>query len=100
MRYFGTVISTAVDGIIVIDAKGRIRIFNAACERLFGYMQDDVAQQNVKMLMPQPYRAEHDAYLTRYRSDRRKTHHRYWPRGHGPAQGWQHLSHVSVGWRG
>ena len=31
------VLDTAVDGIILIDAKGSILTFNPACERLFGY---------------------------------------------------------------
>ena len=60
------VLDTAVDGIILIDAKGSILMFNPACERLFGYAADEVMGQNVKVLMPQPYRAEHDQYLEHY----------------------------------
>ena len=60
------VLDTAVDGIILIDAKGSILMFNPACERLFGYAADEVMGQNVKVLMPQPYRAEHDQYLDHY----------------------------------
>src|SRR5882724_11924181 len=60
---FRTLIATAVDGIIVIDERGLIGIYNAACERLFGYHQDEVIGKNVKMLMPSPYREEHDGYI-------------------------------------
>src|SRR3954451_14481038 len=63
---FQALITTAVDGIIVIDAGGHIQIFNPACERLFGYRPEEVIGENVKMLMPPPYREEHDGYLTHY----------------------------------
>jgi two-component system sensor kinase FixL len=55
-----------VDGIIVIDAHGRVEAFNRAAERLFGYGADEVLGRNVDMLMPSPYREEHDTYLSRY----------------------------------
>ncbi|MET4697205.1 PAS domain S-box-containing protein [Constrictibacter sp. MBR-5] len=61
------VVETAVDGVILIDAFGLVEMFNPACETLFGYRADEVLGQNVKMLMPQPYEAEHDVYLRRYR---------------------------------
>ena len=51
-----TLTETAVDGVILIDARGVVLMFNPACEKLFGYSADAVIGENVKMLMPQPYR--------------------------------------------
>jgi two-component system sensor kinase FixL len=60
------VIETAVDSVIIIDGKADIQIFNRACERLFGYTANEVIGRNVKMLMPTPYREEHDGYMQNY----------------------------------
>jgi two-component system sensor kinase FixL len=65
-----TLTETAVDGVILIDARGVVLMFNPACEKLFGYSADKVIGENVKMLMPQPYRHEHDRYITNYRDTR------------------------------
>ncbi|MDR3500158.1 MAG: PAS domain S-box protein [Parvibaculum sp.] len=61
-------LATAVDGIVIIDPKGTVRLYSPACERLFGYAPDEVIGQNVKMLMPSPYHEEHDGYLDHYRT--------------------------------
>lgn len=60
------VVDTAVDGVILIDTRGRVQMFNPACERLFGYSAGEVIGENVRMLMPEPYRGEHDSYIANY----------------------------------
>ncbi len=64
---FGALIRTAVDGIMVIDETGTVQVYNSACMRLFQYHEDEVLGRNVKMLMPTPYREDHDNYLKHYR---------------------------------
>ncbi len=61
------VVKTAVDGVILIDERGSVLMFNPACERLFGYQAEEVLGQNVKTLMPEPFHQEHDQYLENYR---------------------------------
>jgi len=66
MDLFTALVTTAADGIIVIDGAGNIRTYNPACERLFGFTAEEVIGKNVKMLMPEPYHSGHDDYLANY----------------------------------
>ena len=61
-----SILDTVPDAMIVIDERGVMHSFSSAAERLFGYSASQVLGKNVKMLMPSPYRENHDTYLKRY----------------------------------
>ena len=65
---FEAVMNTLVDGAIMIDAKGLITSFNLACETMFGYEREAVIGRNISLLMPEPYRGNHDQYIQNYQS--------------------------------
>lgn len=60
------ILETAVDGIITIDARGIIESVNTATERIFGYSRDELVGNNVMLLMPPPYREQHDDYIAKF----------------------------------
>jgi two-component system sensor kinase FixL len=61
-----SILDTVLDATIVSEQDGTIVSFNAAAVRQFGYSEEEVVGQNLRILMPQPYRQEHDGYLQRY----------------------------------
>lgn len=65
--HLNSILETIPEAMIVIDETGSIQSFSKTAERLFGYVSEETVGRNVKMLMPQPYRDEHDSYLERYR---------------------------------
>ena len=60
------ILETAVEGIITIDEHGIMESINPAAEKIFGYTRQEVIGKNIKTLMPEPYRHEHDGYLNNY----------------------------------
>ncbi|MES9871085.1 MAG: diguanylate cyclase [Sedimenticola sp.] len=62
------VIENMLDGLITIDEKGTIQSCNRAVLQLFGYEQAELLGQNVSLLMPEPFRSQHDQYLGNYRT--------------------------------
>ncbi len=62
-----SILCSAADAIITIDETGIVETFNIAAERIFGYSSTEIIGRNVKLLMPEPYRQDHDSYLLQYR---------------------------------
>lgn len=63
---YRAIVDTAADAIITIDENGHILLFNPAAEKIFGYRAEEVLGQNVSVLMPSPYREQHDRYIRNY----------------------------------
>ncbi len=63
-----SILDTVPEAMVVIDHHGIMRSFSLTAERLFGWSAVEVVGKNVSMLMPPPYRQEHDSYLHRYLS--------------------------------
>ncbi len=61
-----SIFESAVEGIVVIDERGRIESANAALLQLLGYQTHELIGQNISMIMPQPYRDNHPSYLANY----------------------------------
>lgn len=61
-----SILDTIPDAMIVIDTKGVIQSFSAAAVRLFGYSAEEAIGKNIKIMMPSPYREQHDGYISRY----------------------------------
>ena len=69
---YRAVVETAVDAIIIADKSGIVRAFNPAAEIIFGYTAHEVIGKNVRMLMPEPDRSQHDSYLQTSRETRER----------------------------
>ena len=65
-RRMHSIFESVLDALLTIDERGTIDSCNPATEKLFGYKAAEMIGRNVKMLMPEPYRSEHDGYLSRY----------------------------------
>jgi PAS domain S-box-containing protein len=60
------ILDSAAAAVVTIDAGGRIETVNPAAERMFGYPVSEIVGRNVSVLMPEPYRSQHDTYIAKY----------------------------------
>jgi PAS domain S-box-containing protein len=60
------IIQSATDGIISIDARGRMVLVNQAAAQLFGYSKAEMLGQSINILMPAHHAQQHDNYIARY----------------------------------
>jgi two-component system sensor histidine kinase/response regulator len=65
-QFYRGVLELAPDGLMVVDADGRIRLANNRCERLFGYTREELVGQPVEMLVPPDVRDRHPALRDAY----------------------------------
>lgn len=65
-RQLQTISDSLVDGLITIDRHATILSVNPAVENIFGYEACELIGQNINILMPEPYRSEHDRYVREY----------------------------------
>lgn len=65
-REFQAVLDAAVDAVVLFDHEGRIELLNHAGERMFGYNEQEVVGLKVHILLPEPYRSQHEDYLRHY----------------------------------
>ncbi len=66
-EYLQAILDALPDALVVIDENGLILSFSPTAEQMFGWREAEVQGQNVKMLMPPPYREAHDGYLDHYK---------------------------------
>ena len=59
-------LDAAVDGVVIIDHRGRVQAFNRSAERLFGYAAHEILGQNISIVMTEADRSAHDGHLARY----------------------------------
>ncbi|HXX91500.1 MAG TPA: diguanylate cyclase [Acidimicrobiales bacterium] len=64
--FFEQLVETAPDGIVVVDARGTIRLANRQAELLFGWRRDDLVGQPVELLVPDRVRHAHPEHRARY----------------------------------
>lgn len=63
-----SIVEAAPDGILVIEADGRICVVNPQVEELFGYARDELIGARVELLVPDDARSEHAAHRAGYAS--------------------------------
>lgn len=57
------ILEQAIDAVVTIDEHNHITFFNKAAEALWGFAREEVLGENVKMLVPDEFRANHDNYV-------------------------------------
>ncbi len=61
-----SIISSAMDGIITVDARQRIVLFNTAAEKIFGYPSAEIIGQALDLLIPQRFRSAHQHHIDEF----------------------------------
>ena len=63
---FQSLLESAPDAVVIVDAKGQIVLVNSQAEILFGYRRDALLHQSVDLLLPDALRHSHAHHRTNY----------------------------------
>ena len=63
---YRVLVESAPDGIVEVDARGRIALTNGETRRMFGYDGEELVGQPVSVLMPERFRQVHVTHLETY----------------------------------
>lgn len=61
-----SIFDTAPEAMIVIDTAGIVQSYGVSAERMFLWRPAEIIGRNVSLLMPEPFREQHDNYVRRY----------------------------------
>ena len=64
--FVSSILNAVRDGIVTINSKGLIEVFNPGAENIFGYKKHEVMGKNISMLMPEPHQGAHDGYIEKF----------------------------------
>ena len=64
--YSRAIVAAAAEGIITVDAKGRIGSFNLAAEKMFGYTAEELVGQDIHVLVPEAFRDSHVGHVEQF----------------------------------
>jgi len=64
--FVSSILNTVRDGIVTINSKGLIEVFNPGAENIFGYKKHEVMGKNISMLIPEPHQSAHDGYIEKF----------------------------------
>jgi len=64
-KRFRSVVESATDAIIIINAKGMVTYWNKSAEKMFGYPDGEIVEKPLSVIIPEQYRKAHAEGLNR-----------------------------------
>jgi PAS domain S-box-containing protein len=59
---FRAAVESSPNGMVMVDANGKIELVNREIERMFGYTRDELLGQSIEMLVPERFRGKHPIF--------------------------------------
>ena len=63
IKFSESIISAAPDGIVGVNNKGEIILFNKEAEYIFGYSYEEIYGKNISILIPEKFHERHEVHL-------------------------------------